>query len=118
MRQQYWTHLNFFKGFEYEPTVDCAAMIADTRRKEIKEERREVEKRRQEKRRWHFWLFKIKTTLMSDEFLFQVTRHNILSARKGANLSATSALPHIIRLMLFCRNYSYPYNIAPDYGII
>ena len=30
MRQRLGTHLNFFKGFEYEPTVDCAAMMAST----------------------------------------------------------------------------------------
>ena len=22
------THLNFFRGFEYDPTVDCAAMVS------------------------------------------------------------------------------------------
>ena len=35
MRQQQGTHLNFFKGFEYEPTVDCDAMMAKIEKKRI-----------------------------------------------------------------------------------
>lgn len=33
-KNQEETHLNFFKGFEYEPTVDWEAMMADSGMKE------------------------------------------------------------------------------------
>lgn len=33
-KNQEETHLNFFKGFEYEPTVDWEAMMADRGMKE------------------------------------------------------------------------------------
>lgn len=43
------TSLNFFKGFEYEPTVDCDAMMAGTGKENVKLEKKEgeAEKRRE-----------------------------------------------------------------------
>ena len=35
LRQQWRTHLNFFNGLEYEPTVECDAMMASTGKKEM-----------------------------------------------------------------------------------
>ena len=47
-RQHQETHLNFFRGFEYEPTFDCEAMMADTGMKEIIERRMKEWQRREE----------------------------------------------------------------------
>ena len=39
-RQQLGTHLNFFKGFEYEPTAVCDAIVADAGKKRFRKRNR------------------------------------------------------------------------------
>lgn len=111
LRQQKGTHLNFFNGFEYEPTFDCDAMMANAGK---------TDRNLLEKRRWRFWSFKTKTLWL------QETWRNILSARKSASDPLQMELPSIITLLrgklilllTSCKHVVLPYNIAPDHGTV
>lgn len=104
MRQRLGTHLNFFKGFEYEPTVDCAAMMASTGDTRIEEgTRRDSGEKKEEERRWRFWPFKTKTLFIGS--FFSRVRGTYCRPGKALVNYATKCLPHVRDPCCSCKNW-------------